>query len=504
MDSKKISVAIVGAGISGLTSAIYLQRSGFDVTIYEQHNVAGGLSSNWVRKGYLFESGMHWLTGSSEKMPLNRVWREVGALKENNPIFVKDPFYTLISKNDDGSKRELHLYRDIDRLEKHFLEYSPEDERAIKNLCRDVRAFLNVHVVIDDIPFLKAEHPTHPSLGELLGMLQMVPTFLKINNKKYADYVAEFKNPDIRKLLMSVVGDRYNATSFVYTLASYASGDCGFPEGGSKVMAQNMVETFLSLGGKIEYLSHVDKVVTEQIRGKKKAVGVMVKGELKKSDVVIVTQDALRATDDLFEGGLNEPWVKKMKQTMKGEQNIFVCLGVKCDLSYLPRAFILPLEKPFVAAGLESDYLRVCNYALYPNHAPAGCTTLTCLFLGDTYGYWKAAKADGSYKQKKEMLAQSFIDTLSEFVPEIKGNVEVTDVATPLTYERYCSSYEGSWMTVWRPGDMRFVLPHKSKSISGLYFAGHRMEMPGGLPVAANSGRRAAQYVCRDNNVVFK
>ena len=71
------SVAIIGAGIAGLAAGTYLQSSGFDVTIYEQHLIPGGLSTSWSRKGYLFEGGMHWLTGSSPKLALNKVWKEV-------------------------------------------------------------------------------------------------------------------------------------------------------------------------------------------------------------------------------------------------------------------------------------------------------------------------------------------------------------------------------------------------------------------------------------------
>lgn len=69
-----------------------------------------------------------------------------------------------------------------------------------------------------------------------------------------------FKNEDIRHLLFSVIGLRYNALSFIYTLASFASGDCGFPIGGSLVMAKNMANEFESLGGTIEYNHLVTKV----------------------------------------------------------------------------------------------------------------------------------------------------------------------------------------------------------------------------------------------------
>ena len=65
MESQKNSnkkLIIVGAGVSGLSAGVYAARSGFDVTILEQHNTFGGLSTSWSRKGYFFEGGMHWLT----------------------------------------------------------------------------------------------------------------------------------------------------------------------------------------------------------------------------------------------------------------------------------------------------------------------------------------------------------------------------------------------------------------------------------------------------------
>ncbi|MDY5918433.1 MAG: FAD-dependent oxidoreductase, partial [Treponema sp.] len=38
---------VIGAGISGLSAGIYAARSGFDVTIMEQHFTFGGLSTGW-------------------------------------------------------------------------------------------------------------------------------------------------------------------------------------------------------------------------------------------------------------------------------------------------------------------------------------------------------------------------------------------------------------------------------------------------------------------------
>lgn len=493
MNDKK--VIVIGAGIAGLAAGIYAKKSGFDVTILEKHIIPGGLSTSWSRKGYLFEGGMHWLTGSSEKLTLNKIWKETGALKENNPVFYKDPVSTLVDGNN-----TIELFRDLDKFRAELLRVAPEDKKAIDRLYKDAKIFLPVHLVVSDIPGLKTNEPRHPKMSELLKMVPVLTRYKALVNQPYEDYIQQFSNKNVQHLLRSVIGERYNAISFIYTIASFASGDCGYPEGGSLRMSKNMADTFESLGGKIQYRSSVEKVVIED----KKTKGVIVNGSFMPADAVIVTQDTRQAIDTLFEKDLNEKWVSKMRRVIVSEQNMYVGLGVKADLSKYPRSIIFPLEKPFKAGGLEFKEFRINNYALYKNHSPEGCSTVTTLFLGKSYEYWKAAKEDGSYKQKKQELAQAFIEELGKFIPEINGNVEVFDVATPVTYERYCGTFEGSWMSVWEPGKPMFAFPAKSKTVSGLYFAGQRSTMPGGLPIVAYAGRIAAQHLCRDNNVMFQ
>ena len=51
-------VIVIGAGISGLTAAVYARRSGFEAVVLEKAGSPGGVSTNWVRKGYTFEGGV--------------------------------------------------------------------------------------------------------------------------------------------------------------------------------------------------------------------------------------------------------------------------------------------------------------------------------------------------------------------------------------------------------------------------------------------------------------
>ena len=45
--------------------------------------------------------------------------------------------------------------------------------------------------------------------------------------------------------------------------------------------------------------------------------------------------------------------------------------------------------------------------------------------------------------------------------------------------------------------------PAVIKGLSGVYFAGHRMMPPGGLPPAIMSGRAVVQHLCKDTKTLF-
>jgi len=50
-------IAIIGAGLTGLTTAFYLRKHGFDVTIYEKANRCGGVIHTHEEHGFVYESG---------------------------------------------------------------------------------------------------------------------------------------------------------------------------------------------------------------------------------------------------------------------------------------------------------------------------------------------------------------------------------------------------------------------------------------------------------------
>jgi len=62
------SVAVIGAGITGLTAAFYLQRKGIPVTVYEASGRVGGVIQSLRRDGYLAEFGPNTILETSPKI----------------------------------------------------------------------------------------------------------------------------------------------------------------------------------------------------------------------------------------------------------------------------------------------------------------------------------------------------------------------------------------------------------------------------------------------------
>ena len=487
--SKKI--IIVGAGIAGLTAGIYARRSGFDVTLIEKHSISGGMCTSWKRKGYLFEGAMHWLTGSSPKTKIHKIWRDTGALSDDTAIFLHDPFVSV-----ECGGKTICLYRDIDKTAKHLLSVAPEDTNLIHQLVKDVKSLSKMQMPVFDIKGVKSKEPQKMSPGVMFDMLPALPTMNRLGKLSCREYIERFGSKGIQRILR-VVPDDYQASSLIFTLATLNSGDGGSPEGGSLALASRMEKTFIDLGGNLLLNTQVQKINIEN----GVATGVALSDKTLTADAVIVAQETISAVNQLFDKPLNEPWLEELSKNAKSTNCTFVGIGVRAEMPNLIPEW--KLSSPIHYAEETLEHLSFYSYSGYDGYAPKGGTAITTAFLDNTYDFWKRAKDEGNYKELKQALAEQICKALCDKYPQATDNIEVIDIATPLTYERYTSAYQGSWMTGIGTKDKMKQYPSAVRSVQNLYFAGHRLIPPGGLPAAAMSGRNAAQHICRQFGTVF-
>jgi C-3',4' desaturase CrtD len=71
-------VVVVGAGIGGLTTAVLLAKSGFDVTVLEAHVYPGGCAGTFFHKGYRFDAGATLAAGFDPGGGMERLGQVLG------------------------------------------------------------------------------------------------------------------------------------------------------------------------------------------------------------------------------------------------------------------------------------------------------------------------------------------------------------------------------------------------------------------------------------------
>ena len=489
----KKHVVVIGGGIAGLSAGVYAQKCGFNVTILESHNIAGGNCTAWKRKGYLFEGGMHWLTGSNKNEPIYRLWTHIGALDDSVEMHYPEPFKEFHYKGE-----VICLYRDIDRTEQHLIALSPADEKPIRDLCNSVRKVEKLVMPLMDIKGVKVTKKNRPSLRLLFRVLHANYSMRKASKIPKEAYIRRFKHKGIQALLTFLTTDKHSATWLFFSMANRARGDAGFPQGGSLPFVNRIVKTFKDAGGEIIFNQPITRVAVKD----GKATGVGSESFFLSCDAVIVTADTMQM-DYLFETPPKAQWLDEMRAKALPTMCVFVSLGIDADLTQYAKNCTFKLDSPLRVGRYNHLLITINNYANDPTYSPKGKAAVTLLLLGDSYDFWKNSKDEGRYEAEKEKIAQGIIEALASQLPETKDKVEVYDVATPLTYERYCANWRGSWMTMMAHTMRIRPYPPKVDNLENVYFGGHRMRAPGGLPIAAISGRAAVQYLCRDTDTLF-
>lgn len=482
-------IVVVGAGIAGLAAAIYGRLAGYDVEVFEKNAVPGGECTGWDRRGHHIDNCIHWLTGSKPGSALNDVWRTVGALDDDTEFAPGDKFFTTRL---DG--REATLWHDLDRTERELSALSPADADEVARLIQAVRL-----ARCCEIP---AEKPL-----DMMGMLDYLKMGLRMKDmpkvmKAYGDVslgeLAErFKDPLLRTLVGAYMPTDYAAYTFIVSYATMASGNGLVPRGGSRALALRIAAKLEELGGKI-HLSRLVKGISQQ---EGRAAGVILQdGTEVTSDYVVYAADMSLLFGGLIDEKLMpEEWTKAYED----RSSYPVMSGLQAAFSVpegsVPSGTTLFACAPFKIGPRETSCLSVHCYDYEHTWAPVGRVVAQVnLTQSDAdWEWWKSLGKD-DYRTSKERAAAIFAERLVDEFPEAADGLELLDAWTPLTYERFCGAYRGSYMG--------FKATPKSKSptckgivegLPGLYLAGQWMTSPGGLPIAVTSGKFAIQRIQR-------
>jgi phytoene dehydrogenase-like protein len=491
------SIIIVGAGMAGLSAGCYARMNGYKATIFEMHDVPGGLCTAWKRKGYTFDISMHMLTGSKGG-PFHQLWQELGVMADRK-FHYHDEMGTVESKG-----RKLSFCTDPARLEEQMVALSPADADLSREFVRVVAGPNMMSAARLKAPELSG---LFDNIGPMFTILPLLGTFRKYGKVTIQEFADRFHDPFLREAVrMFIDGPGWPMPGFpMVGLAGFlksAVTEAGAPAGGSQPVAFTIAERFRQLGGDLRQKTRVAGLLVENDR----ALGVrLVDGLALRADKVIWAGDGHTLIFDILGGKYLDDRIRRMyEKWIPVRPVVHVCLGVARDMSGEPARLNFELDQPITVAGEERKWLSVIHHSFDPSMAPPGKAAVE-VWYPCRHEYWRElAKDRPRYDAEKQRIAELTIAELDKRWPGFRAQVEVVDVPTPETYVRYTGNWQGSpdgwYITV---DNMRSNPVRKLPGLAGLWMAGQWTAPFTGTVLAALTGRQTIELLCRENRRRF-
>lgn len=495
---KQKDVNIIGAGIAGLTAGCYLQKNGFKVTIYESHNISGGLCTSWKRNDYMFDGCIHSTIAQNDKYKLSKWFSELIDYNKINFHYFDE--LSLI-KLKDG--KEFHFYTNPDKLKNELLKIAPEDGKFINDMITGVKAFAK-----HDLQMSKPVELWTP-LDYYLRQFITAPYVGRLSkwSKSLKKTIEKCSNPTLKEILNQEFFTRYPFYFFLISLGQIDNKSAGYPIGGSRNFVKQIENKFISLGGKIRFNSKVSKIIVRDSR----AAGIILEnGEIiENKQLIISASDGYNTNFNLLEGKFIDKKIKeRYKSRPKWPSVVLVSLGISRTFANESSLIDIRLnDKLKIDDQTETDNIPVTIYNFDPTLAPKGKTCLRVILHADNYLYWDNLRNNDPKKYiiEKNRIGNEIIEILEKHIGNIKNCVEQMDISTPATFSRYTNNWNGSiqgWE--WLPG---LIPEHMKNSLSELknFWMTGQWTMPGGgVAGAFINARDLARIICANYRIKFK
>ncbi len=503
-----MKISIIGAGVSGLSVASYLQMNGFETEIFEKQSHPGGLCASWERNGFTFDGCIHWLLGSNNSSPFYKLWCELVDMQSMEFVNHDTRVEIELKENcDQHGDKVFHLFTELNRLEAYMLDIAPEDTALIKSLINSMRVMQKFEIppMIDIIPALQ---PWRKKI-RMVTYLPFVLLYLKWKNVTNYSFARKLKNPFLKEAFELLFdGEEFKLLIMTMPLSFFDKKGAGYPIGGSFRFAKRIADKYLALGGKIHYNCPVSKILTHG----KSAQGLLLQdGTIIRSEITISAADWYFTVFQALEG----KFVNKKLTALASHKRLqiypsvfMVSLGISRTFREYPHLLRFPLDAVMISPD-GTLYNRMESHIYHYDHtlAPAGKTILVISLYTRNADFWIGLRSKNmdEYIRCKNKFAGEIIDSIDSRITGVKQAVEVMDVATPATFYRYTGNWKGSVQGWFPDKDLLSSSPvgRDLPGLSNFYFCSHWSVPGGGLPVVVKTGRDLSQVICMKYKKAF-
>lgn len=487
-------IVVIGAGIGGLSAAIYLAARGQRVIVLEKNPYVGGKMAE-VRAG-----GFRWDTGPSV-ITMRHVFEDLFAaagrdLSDYLTLVPVDPLTRYFYPDGvvlDAAQSLTDMVRQIERLELYDVE------GYLAYLAYAAR----LHRITSDV-FIYGGPPSLRSFTQVspLDALKVDP--LRTMDQAIRSFVRSTHLRQLFGRFATYVGaNPYQAPATLNVIAHVEmTGGVWYPRGGIYTIARAFLRLAEELGVEIRVNCPVSTVL---VNDQRRVSGVTLEnGEIVETQAVVANLDVATVYERLLpQEAVNRARLKRLTQADPSCSGFVMLLGVEGTFPALAHHNIFfsgdyrhefdQIFKEGVPPDEPTVYISITSKA-DPQDAPPGCENWFVLVNVP------ALNGRFDWSSNVEAYSARVLDRLTAFGLDVRSHIRTRYTLTPLDLERLTGARRGALYGVTSNKRLAaFRRPHnRAPDIAGLYFAGGTTHPGGGVPMVTLSGRVAANMVIED------
>lgn len=506
---KPYDVTIIGGGIAGLCTGLYLQKMGKRSLILEHGQQVGGNMSGVWRKGFYFDCGDQSTENVGVLFP---ILQELGLYDPDEWTQVRFRYATPDCDV---------MFYEYDQMREDFKKGFPEASQAIDKWFDYITPQCNMLMeMMGGGPFAFAVDGLQKMRSNFRMMVQgstMAKAGLEMMTKTGDEKAREIFGNDPRLNFLFGESGAKNMLMMMHLFFWYAfTHDYWYPKAGYQPWLNKLADAYRERGGEIRFKSTVDKVLTS---GNQVTAVETAQGERFQSDYVVNTGNPKRLINEM----LDEPnrWDYKERSIITAAPvSVAVSsafLGLDMDDNELEkhmkehhtlywRTYETAANNIYDPEAHNKGWSMINATSMHlPGLAPKGKTSLVIQVF--TPYHWLNGWGTGSedpfarnaaYKRIKKKVLDDIIRETEYIIPGLSEKVVYKELATPRSMSRWTLNPEGSIMG-WTYDSfqchmarkfIRFRTPFKN-----LFSAGHYAIWPGGVVFSAMSGRIVAKGI---------
>lgn len=446
--TQEYDVAIVGAGLGGLSTGSLLAQKGYKVLVLDKHNMPGGYATNFQRNSFSFDVSLHSFDGVMKGGNSYKVIEACGI--EDKVEFI--PNKTLYRYTSDDVELKVK-HRDFEGYKQQLFNYFPEEKENLKRLFATAEK--------------NFKHLSGFLYHRLPFWLRIVATpffyrsLLKFEHDTVDQFFSRFTQNERLKAILAAQWSYYGLPPkdlafgyFSYPFIDYLKYGGYTIEGGSQKLSNALVEVIKNHGGEVVLSSPVSSINVKN----NKVVGLTTKrlGEVKARK--IVTNVSPLSVLKLVNGNtFDDKFVDKVKSQKLSVSGFQVYLGLNCTFKELgiPEDEYIMFFSPSIPQveqykkimkGEVMDGDTGWSINLFSNMDPTvveeGKSSLGIFTLIGPVDWHSLPKME--YRRKKKALVDSLVARAEEKIPGLSKHIEVCEGGSPRTMTKFTGNPMGS------------------------------------------------------------